>query len=266
MTRSSGSLKPPSNLLLLAEGRAFYEAAAGLLARPFLRRAPKGDGHPVLVLPGFLATDTSTVPLRRFLRDRGLQPYGWRQGRNLGPRPGVEDQMLERLRELRRQSGRKVSVVGWSLGGIYARELACRAPEDVRQVITLGSPFAGDPKGSRPWRLFEWLSGRRVDGLDPELVERMRRPPPVPSTAVFSRSDGIAAWQSCVESYGAQSESIEVVSSHMGMGFNPLVLYILADRLALPEEGWRPFRRYGVLRYLYDKPLRPRDAPTPGRD
>ena len=146
MSDSKGSLKPPSNLLLLAEGRAFAEAAAGVLARPFLRRAPTGDGHPVLVLPGFLASDGSTVPLRRFLRDRGLLPYGWRQGRNLGPRPGVEERIFDRLQELRQRHGRKVSIVGWSLGGIYARELACRAPDDVRQVITLGSPFAGDPK------------------------------------------------------------------------------------------------------------------------
>jgi pimeloyl-ACP methyl ester carboxylesterase len=261
----TSSLKPPSNLLLLAEGRMVYEAAAGLLAWPLLRKAPEGDGHPVLVLPGFLASDASTVPLRRFLRSRNLRSYGWAQGRNLGPREGVEEQMLERLLELHQRHQQPVSVVGWSLGGIYARELAWKAPEAVRQVITLGSPFAGDPRANRPWRLFEWLSGRSVDGLEAEMMDRLRRPPPVPATAIFSRSDGVAAWQCCIESYGPQSESIEVVGSHLGLGYNPLVLYAVADRLAQPADRWRPFQRTGIKRYFYDKPLRRRDQPVPGR-
>jgi pimeloyl-ACP methyl ester carboxylesterase len=140
MTQRKGALRPPGPHLVALECRAPAEAAASLLLWPWLRRAPRGDGHSVLVLPGLAAPDASTALLRRFLRHQGWQAHGWRQGFNLGLRRGVIEGCIERVRVLQRESGRKVSLVGWSLGGVYARELCKLLPGAVRQVITLGSP------------------------------------------------------------------------------------------------------------------------------
>ena len=161
------ALRPPSRTLLLLEGRAVQELGAFMLLRPWLAAAPRGDGHPVLVFPGLLASDFSTRPLRGFLSEQGYAVHGWEQGRNLGLRPGVEDEMLERVETLYdRHGGRKLSLIGWSLGGIYARQLAKRLPNKVRSVISLGSPFAGSPKATNAWRVYEMASGQRVDERD----------------------------------------------------------------------------------------------------
>src|SRR5215475_16192456 len=127
------ALRPPSRTLLLLEGRAIQELGAFILLRPWLGAAPRGDGHPVLVFPGLLASDFSTQPLRGFLKAQGYAVHGWKQGANLGLRPGVESDMLERFESLsRRYDGCALSLVGWSLGGIYAREIAKRFPDRVR--------------------------------------------------------------------------------------------------------------------------------------
>lgn len=259
--RRSREIGPPSRLFLMLEARALSELGAYYLARPLLRSVPRGDGHPVLVLPGFLATDFSTAPLRSFLSSRGYAAEGWKLGRNLGA-SGLEHRVLERLAALRRGHGRKVSLIGWSLGGIFAREIARMARDDVRSVITLGSPFNHNPRANHSWRLFEYLSGRTIDGVDPAIRASMGEPPPVPATAIYSRSDGIAAWQCCVEREGPTSESIEVEGSHLGLGHNPLVLHAVADRLAQPEGAWRPFERTGLRRYFYRDPRR-RDRSRP---
>ncbi len=245
----------PGLVRLALECRAGLEYGAALAARPILRRLPRGDGHPVLVLPGLIAGDATTSPLRRFLAGLGYAPYGWQQGVNLGPRAGVLEGCLARLRALRREHGRRVSLIGWSLGGIYARELAKAAPGDVRLVITLGTPFTGHPKATNAWRLYELLAGHRIGA--PEIHEPLRRPPAAPTTSIYSRSDGVVAWQCSVEHAGPRSESIEVEASHLGIGFNPLTLYAIADRLAQPEGKWRPFERRGLRRFLYRDPRRP---------
>src|SRR6266705_2716365 len=158
MPVTADTIRPPSRTLLLLEGRALPELAAFVAAFPILSFAPRGDGHSVLVLPGLIASDVSTRPLRAFLKSRGYDVHGWGLGRNLGLRPGIESQMLDHIRELRRNSGRKVSLIGWSLGGIYARQLAKRCPDAVRLVITLGSPFTGSPRATHAWRLYEYTS------------------------------------------------------------------------------------------------------------
>ncbi len=243
---SDGELAPPSKLLLLLEGRAAGELLTTFALRRWLRRLPSGDGHPVLILPGFLASDFSTRPLRRFLRDRGYWAHRWKLGRNLGPRDGLEEALTERLREVHQQHERKVSVVGWSLGGVYARVMANRHPEWLRSVISLGSPFARDTKANNSWRLYEAITGDRLDQIDPERLAEVRRTPPVPTTSVFSRSDGVTNWRSALEVEGPQSESVQVPGSHLGLGFNPLVLYVIADRLAQPAGSWQPLFRPGV--------------------
>jgi pimeloyl-ACP methyl ester carboxylesterase len=239
----ASAVEPPGRPrpgLFLLEGRALLELAACVAAYPVLRRAPAGDGHPVLVLPGFLASDFSTRTLRAFLRGRGYRAHGWKLGRNLGPRAETVEGLVGRLRDLRERHGRALSLVGWSLGGIYARELARRFPADVRQVITLGSPFRDLEATNVPRFLRAMAERRRLPETD-AVRGHLAAPLPVPSTAIFSRTDAIAAWPSCCETSGPQRESIEVESSHLGLGHHPVVLLTIADRLAQPEGTWRPF-------------------------
>jgi pimeloyl-ACP methyl ester carboxylesterase len=241
---------------MFLEGRAIHELGAFVGALPLLSLAPRGDGHPVLVLPGLIASDVSTRPLRAFLRSKGYAVRGWEQGRNLGLRAGVQDGMVDLLEEMNDVHGRKVSLVGWSLGGLYARQLAKMMPERVRSVITLGSPFAGSPHSTNAWRVYEMASGRRADGEDARFGGSLSVAPPVPTTAIFSRTDGICAWQGCVEKTSAQSESIEVESSHCGMGHHPAAVYAVAERLAQGEGQWKPFDRSGWRALVYPDPNR----------
>jgi pimeloyl-ACP methyl ester carboxylesterase len=246
--------RPPSRELLLLELRAIGELNAFFAMAPLLRLSPRGDGHPVLVLPGFTAGDASTRPLRAFLNAQGWNAHGWKLGRNLGPQPGVQAQLQRRLAELAERYGRKASLVGWSLGGVFAREIARRAPERARTVITLGSPFAGAPRASNAWRLYQRVNSGVVEPFPQREARRL--PPPVPCTAIYTRSDGIVAWQGCLEAEGPQTENIEVDGSHCGLGHNPAVLYAIADRLAQPEGHWRPFDRSGIKGLIYPDPRR----------
>jgi pimeloyl-ACP methyl ester carboxylesterase len=222
-----------------------------------------------MVFRGLGASDQSTRPLRRMLRLLGHDAHGWQQGRNLGPRPGVLEVALAGVRALAERRGRRVSLVGWSLGGVYARELAKRAPDAVRCVVTLGTPFSGSPRATNAWRFYEFLNGRAERA--PIGFDALREPPPVPTTSIFSRSDGIVAWQCCVERPGPMAENVVVPASHLGIGFHPLALHALADRLAQPEGAWRPFERRGARRLLYPDPMRaarragvmPHDARAP---
>jgi len=181
---------------------------------------------------------------------------GWRQGRNYGLREGVQHAMVDLVQELSDTHGRKISLVGWSLGGLYARQLAKMMPDRVRQVITLGSPFAGNPHSTNAWRVYEWASGRKSDEVDPQFGGELAVPPPVPTTAIFSRTDGVCAWQGCMEKTGTQTESIEIESSHCGMGHHPAAVYAVADRLAQKEGQWRPFDRSGWRSVVYPDPHR----------
>ena len=256
MSATAPTLHPPSRALMLLEGRAIHELGAFIGALPLLSLAPKGDGHPVLVLPGLVASDMSTRPLRGFLKNRGYAVSGWRQGRNLGLRRGVQHAMVDLVHELSDAHGRKISMVGWSLGGLYARQLAKMMPDRVRAVITLGSPFAGSPKATNAWRVYEMASGHPADEEDMRFGGSLAETPPVPTTAIFSRTDGICAWQGCKEKASATSESIEVESSHCGMGHHPAVVYAVVDRLAQPEGQWKPFDRSGWRGIVYPDPNR----------
>ena len=247
-------LQPPSPLLLALEGRAPWEFGASIASWPFLRNAPEGDGHGVVVFPGLAAPDLSTLPLRAFLRAHGYDAHGWDLKFNFGPRAGVIEQSLERVRKLRKQTRRKVSLVGWSLGGIYAREIAKLAPDLVRCVVTLGTPFTGSPRATNAWRIYELASGHKLD--DPKLLAKVREAPPVPTTSVYSRTDGVVAWQCSVQKPGERAENIEVTASHVGMGVNPVAWYAVADRLSQPDGRWKPFHRNGWRQWVYPDPER----------
>lgn len=258
MSAAAQALNPPSRTLMLLEARAINEFGAFLGALPLLSLAPKGDGHPVIVLPGLVTSDNSTRPLRSFLKTRGYAVSGWGLGRNFGLRAGIQDAMVDLVKEQNEIHGRKVSLVGWSLGGLYARQLAKMMPERVRSVITLGSPFAGSPKATNAWRVYEAVSGQRADhNSNPSFGGDMARTPPVPTTAIFSRTDGICAWQGCMEKPGPQTENIEVQgASHCGMGHHPAIVYAVADRLAQVEGTWKPFDRTGWRSLIYPDPAR----------
>jgi pimeloyl-ACP methyl ester carboxylesterase len=254
MSTGAPALKPPSPFLLALEGRAPWEFGATLATWPILRHAPRGDGHSVVVFPGLAASDITTLPLRTFLSERGYKPRGWDLRFNFGPREGVLEASLERVRRIRRETGRRVSLLGWSLGGLFAREIAKLAPEDVRSVITLGSPFTGHPKANHAWRFYQLVSGHRIE--DDAAVARVRVTPPVPTTSIFSRSDGIVAWQCCLQEMETQAESIEIQASHLGIGMTPAAWYAVADRLSQPEGSWTPFHRLGWRSWLYRDPYR----------
>jgi len=200
-----------------------------------------------------MAGDDSTLPLRKYLEGRGYKVRGWGLGLNRGLREGVQERMLDLVREFSDLHGRKISIVGWSLGGIYARELAKMLPERVRSVISLGSPFGAPPKSTNAWRVYELASGQSVDDAQADTVSVA---PSVPTTAIYSRTDGICSWQGCVEKNSAQSESIEVQGSHCGLAVNPAVVYAVADRLAQPEGSWTPFDRSGWRRLIFPGPAR----------
>ena len=161
-----GLMRAPGMFRLALEWRAPWEYGASLVFRALLEQAPKGDGHPVLLFPGLLASDRTTAPLRGFLENRGYVPYGWELGANKGPREGVMDACRARLAAIHKRHRRKVSLIGWSLGGIYAREFAKEFPKSVRLVITLGTPFTGHPKATNAWRLYERVTGHRIGTAD----------------------------------------------------------------------------------------------------
>jgi pimeloyl-ACP methyl ester carboxylesterase len=245
----------PNPKMLLLEARVVPELAAFLLAQPLLRRAPRGDGHPVMVLPGLAASDLETAPLRLFLRRLGYDAHGWGLGRNEGPTDRVLDGLDRRLADLSTKKGRKVSLVGWSLGGILARLLASSHAHHVRQVITLAAPFrpleAGeefvtrvpDEQATR-WRQIE--AAARAGGIDK---------PPVPSTAIWSRSDGVVGSEVARQDPEPRHENVEVASTHFGIVFNLGALVVVADRLAQPEGEWQPFRPGPETRLLWLEPF-----------
>lgn len=251
---STGTRAPSLLLALLEAPRALTEASALLPARALLKKLPPGDGHGVMTLPGFLASDSSTRVMRRYMREWGYDAFRWDLGRNLGltSERDLETLLDERLHWLFEASGGKVSLVGWSLGGLLAREMARRRPQLVRNVITLGSPL-GDPRATNVWRLYEIMSGM---GIDDEAIrariEKVREPiEDVPVTAIYSRSDAVVSWQIAKLPDGDMTENIGINTSHFGMGFNPAVLFAIADRLRQAEGNWSPFEISGFRNLFF---------------
>ncbi len=244
-------IRPQAALYLTEPARGIVDGMALTLATPWLAAAPRGDGRGVLVLPGLLASDRSTRPLRSFLRHKGHYVRGWRLGRNIGPTSAIVEGMPEALRDLAERTGGPVSVVGWSLGGLYARYLAKRYPEDITQVITLGSPVGvSDGHRTHADLAFNRLSFLHAHGADVPRRADVGGPVPVPSTSVYSRLDGVVSWRACLTE-GDQHQNVEVHCSHLGFGVDPATLWLVADRLAQPPGTWRPFQPAPFLRPFY---------------
>lgn len=249
----------PSSLLSISEGaRALLDLVAYGQYLPLLHSLPKGDGQPVVVIPGFVASDKSTSILRDFLNLKSYPTYGWEQGVNIGVRLHLIDGLMDYISSLYKHHQRKVSLIGQSLGGLYAREVAKLDPTPIRQVITLGSPFCdATGESSSIHDVYEMFNPRSIGGSrENEVLERLRvaiqEPPEVPLTAIYSKLDGVVHWSACIQ-YGNYewSENIKVNCSHIGMGINPLVLCIVADRLNQKEGEWQPFTKNEILKYLF---------------
>jgi pimeloyl-ACP methyl ester carboxylesterase len=246
--------RPPSKLWALAEGRAFFELGAFYLTRPFLSQLPQGDGHAVKVLPGFMATNNSTVPMRRLLKDLGYDAHGWDSGRNVRVDNALISRLEAQLKRLNDESGRKVSLVGWSLGGVLARELAKLHPDRVRLVISLGSPISDDRGHTNARRLFELLNGKEPEPMQGGRFQGLDEAPPVPTTSILTKTDGVVHWRGSVQKpTRTPSENIEVYASHLGLGVNPSVMIAIADRLAQPEDDWVPFEPSLAQSWMYPK-------------
>ena len=255
IAQASDHLGRPSKWATALEVRAIGERAAMDMAMPLLERLPRGDNHTVVVLPGFTADDRSTRPLRDLLNRLGYDARAWGLGVNIGPSHEILRGLEELFASVLLQSGAPFSIVGWSLGGIYAREVARQLPDHVRQVISLGSPLEmvrGDDSTTRP--LWERLAPLFDENAERTVRESHRPPLPVPTSAVYTRTDGIVPWRSCLTIPGPTSENIEVYGSHCGLGFNPTVAFVVANRLAQPVDVWRPFEAPLHLSGLFPVP------------
>ena len=237
------TIKRPSLWLFASEaGRAVAEWGLFRVAKAVKRREIQGNGEPVVVIPGFMTTDRSTRVLRGFLDDLGYTSYPWDQGRNFGS-PEYVFKMIDRIKAIYAEHQQKVCLIGWSLGGVYAREIAKEIPEMVTQVITLGSPFGGLTEDNNASWLYTVLSGKRVEDLDKKFIENVHLAPPVPVTAIYTKGDGNVSWQYCMETEDRPDlQNVAVPGSHCGLGHNITVLNIIANRLGQAADSWEPFR------------------------
>lgn len=229
-------LPPPSLRLLAFEARAMLEAARFILRPPNLERLPRGDGHAVMIVPGFGTNDQATAALRRALQRLGYSAHGWGCGTNTGMRSAIKLALAQRLDQMFERYEGKVSLIGWSLGGVFVREMARQQPDKVRRVITLGSPINGHPDANNIVRLFKLVG--RADQVKTELGGFLKRcpAPPVPCTAIYTRSDGIVSWTCTQETAASNTENVEVHGSHLGLVHNTEVLRVIAERLAIVED------------------------------
>lgn len=244
--------RPPSRFWALVEGRAFLELGAFYMTRPMLSQLPRGDGHPVKVLPGFMASNNSTVPMRKLLQELGYDAHGWDSGRNVLVDNALIARLENQLFRLNDDSGKKVSMIGWSLGGVLARELAKLHPDRVRLVISLGSPISNDRNHSNARRLFEFFNGKHPEPTRDGRFSGLDEAPPVPTTSILTKTDGVVHWRGSVQRPSkTPSENIEVYASHLGLGVNPSVMIAIADRLAQAEDDWMPFEPSIAQKWMF---------------
>ncbi|MEZ5003918.1 MAG: hypothetical protein R2730_12890 [Chitinophagales bacterium] len=233
----------PSKFWLAVEPRAVIESLSVIFNQQHLKDLPQGNGAPVMVLPGLGTTDVTTIPLRKFLKGIGYNPYGWGLGLNRGFKPEYEVKLLKRLRRIYLKYDQPIRLIGWSMGGIYAREIAKIDSRVINQVITMGSPFSGGKtQKTNAATIYRILNGQRIDATHDSRALHLHEAPPVPTTAIYSKTDGVVNWQYCIEYDDVDHiESIEVKGSHLGFGINSMVWMILADRLAQDPDNWHSF-------------------------
>jgi len=241
MSATSATSSAPSLALLGAEPLRALLEFAGTQLWP-RRRDALGDGHPVVLFPGLASDGLALGPLKTLCRSLGHPACDWGRGFNTGPTGDLDEwisDLADDVARLIEPHGQRASLIGWSLGGVYAREIARQRPELVRQVVTIGTPFAGTVAQTRAGWAFRLLNGQPAPS-DEALQARLRRCPPVPTTSIYSRSDGVVAWQACQQVEGrGRFENVEVQGSHLGLGWNPQVFDVIAGRLAQPDGARR---------------------------
>jgi pimeloyl-ACP methyl ester carboxylesterase len=251
--------RPPKLIYTLLEGRSLLDIASLPFLLPLLQATPRGDGHPVLLVPGFAASDATLVGLRVFLRSRGYRVETWGFGQNTGFQRKFTQALEQKLHYMHHRHERKVSLVGWSLGGVYAFYAAHCAPECVRSVVSLGAPMRVTTDTDQLplavkalYRYFAHPMGP-VAHVANVRARLLRSPPPLPSTCIYSATDGIVPPDAArIDARTGTHENIWVPGSHLGLGFNAAVMWVLADRLAQPEGQWRRFAPDGVIGALYE--------------
>jgi pimeloyl-ACP methyl ester carboxylesterase len=258
-TRADGSQASRLKYSLM-EGRAVLEMAALPYFLPLLQATPRGDGHTVLLVPGFTATDGTMVGLRMFLRSRGYNIVHWGFGQNTGFKLKFSQALEQKVRYLHHRHKQKISLVGWSLGGVYSYFTAHNAPECVRTVISLGSPLHNNGGEVKVPMLVQALYRYFAHPMGPVAhlanvrAKVLKSPPPMPSSCLYSDTDGVVTPQSArIETTGGEHENIWVPGSHCGLGFNAAVMWILADRLSQPEGDWKPFNPDGLVGSAYQR-------------
>lgn len=241
-------------LLQIDAVRCICESGTCIGAYPILSRAPKGDGHAIMVIPGLGVNDLTTKMMRLFFERLGYKVFGWGQGINSRYDEDVILELDRRLSDLFSRYG-KVSVIGQCFGGLYALKLAHAHPDMVRSVITLGTSTSDPLNADRLRWLYKLLNGQdQLNEFDDNMSVLSSDFPgalPIPTTSIYSKTDGVIDWKKSVFDEIGQSESIAIVTSHFGMGNNPLVLWVMADRLAQPEEAWEPFNPAGWEHLFY---------------
>lgn len=228
--------QPPSMLNSVLEVKAPLEWLATAARFPFLlNRAPNGDGRPVMLAPGYLTDEYSMWPLKAFLKRLNYDTYDWGLGRNLGDVDADIIRLGEQVATLHQQLGQKVTLIGWSLGGVVAREVTRLFPESVAEVMTLGTPITGGPKYTAVAKQYAKLKNIDLDAFEKHVFERNAIGFEQPVTSIFSKTDGVVGWQASVDVYNPQARNICVKGSHLGLGINPQVWKIIANILAKRE-------------------------------
>jgi pimeloyl-ACP methyl ester carboxylesterase len=260
MTATARYRVPPRTFYTLMEGRGLLEMATLPAWLPLLQATPHGDGHTILLVPGFTAGDATLVGLRVFLRSRGYEVETWGFGQNTGFKLKFSQALEQKVRHLHHRTGRKVSIVGWSLGGVYGYYAAHSAPECVRTVVSLGSPMKFSVDRMQVPLVVQALYRFMAHPMGPIAhlahvrARVLKAPPPMPSTCIYSSTDGVVPADAAqLDDTEGQHENIWVPGSHLGLGFNPAVMWVLADRLAQPEDDWQPFHPTGLLGSFYQR-------------
>ena len=230
-------MKRPSILLYFSEGvRSIVERFSSAKFRKKYVPEKEGDGRPILVIPGFLGNDKNTKPLRDFLERLNYTAYPWELQRNMGKAEDLE-KLMAKVIAISEKHQEKITIIGWSLGGVYARDLAKQRPDLIRQVITMGSPFGGIMNPNNAVWLFRLLRGKATKIWDEKWLQKIHEPAPVLTTAIYSKTDGVIYWKDCLEKVeDALHHNVEANGSHLGMPHNKAILKIIANELAEDKE------------------------------
>jgi pimeloyl-ACP methyl ester carboxylesterase len=237
--------KPHIALAMMEMPSMVMELGSLMLSAPWLRSLPKGDGHAVMIIPGFLGNDRLNHSLVRYLKHLGYNAAGWGMGRNLGPDHFAVDELKGRVTNHAETGDGTITLIGHSLGGLCAREIARMYPDNVRQVISLGTPFGkGSKKGSNAKGMFDRVNpGTKENSMFNDGWNKFAKAPPVPTTSIYTKSDGVVNWRTNIQHANhPMVQNIEVLGSHSGLTLNPAVWYLLADRLQYTRDNWEPIQ------------------------